>query len=199
MGLLDKYLEDRFRVLPDGRTVFMPKGASGPAYLVPEEATRKRFEGLVKFGGVVTSLLLFSAAKLVFHNDTFNWQWAALLLFVPVWPWWVARYADEQLHPVHDASLFEAPNTEDPEYKGAYLWARATAAVGVVVVGLVFSIQAPVAWVRWLSLAAAFVAAMTLPFTINDLQRKRELDGRGRERAGGWFHDSAYTRRRRFF
>ena len=199
MRLLDRYIEGRFRVLRDGSTVFMPKGDSGPAYLVPDEATRKRFEFLTKCGGVVTSLLLFSGAKLLYHNDAFNWGWAALLLFVPLWPWWVARHAAERLQQVHDTSLFDAPNVENGEYKEPFLWARATAAVGAVIIGLILSSQAPVAWVRWVSLAVAFVAAMTLPFTINDLQHKRELDARERERAGGWFHDSAYTRRRRFF
>ena len=177
----------------------MPKGAGGPGYLVPDEATRKRFQSLVKFGGVVTSLLFFSAAKLVYQDGNINWAWAALLLFVPLWPWWVARHAAERLQQVHDASLFEAPSVADAEYKGAFLWARATAAVAVVIIGLIYSVQAPVAAVRWVSLAIAFLAAMTLPFTINDLQRKRELDARERERAGGWFDDSAYTQRRRFF
>ena len=199
MRLLDKFLEDRFRVLRDGRTVFMPSGAGGPIYLIPDEATRKQFEGFLKVGGLLGSALFFGVAKLIYQDGVINWGWAALMLAYPFWTWWVARRAAETLQEVHDASVFNPPTTRSAEFGGATLWVRAVGALVCLVAGLAISVQHPSAWMRWVGLAVAFAAALTIPITIQEIERKREIESRDHERAGGWFDDSAYARRRRFF
>jgi len=198
MGFLDKYTEDRFKVLPDGRTVFLPKGVGGPAYLVPDEATRERYERLIKFGGVVASVVIVTAGKLVYRDGAFNWYWAALLLAVPAWPWYIGRQAAEHLQEVHDASMFDAPASETSEFNALRSWALAGGAMLCLVAGIAISVQHPTAWIRWAGIAIALVAALTIPIALQDLQRKREIESREKERTSGWFHDSAYKRRRRF-
>ena len=181
MGFLDKFTEDHFKVLSDGRTVFLPKGTGGPAYLVPDEATRKRYERLIQVGGWIGSGLLVIAGKFAFRDGTFNWQWAALLLLVPAWSWYIGRHAAERLQEVHDASLFSVPPSQMSEFNAFRSWALAAGALLCLVGGLAISVQHPAAWVRWVGMAIALAAALTIPIALQELQRKRELDARGRE------------------
>ena len=198
MSFLDRYTDDKFKVLPDGRTLFLPKGDSGPVYLIPDETTRTKFESLLKVGGVLASAALVAGGKLAFQDDGFHWQWAALLLVVPVWSWHVERTAAEQLQELHHASIFAAPPAPPSEFSLLRLSIFAIAATAGVIAGLATSIWNPASIIGWVGLALSVLAAFALMITLQDIQRTREAGQREHEleRTRAWFQDSAKPRRR---
>lgn len=109
MRIFDGYVKERFRQLPDGRTLFLPKGEDGPAYLVPDEATRDWLERQLKTSGVVMAVLAAMLGRFLYFRGAFRWP---MLLAIPVilWAKWrIAALAAERLEEIHDARRFERP------------------------------------------------------------------------------------------
>ena len=175
MGFLDSYTGDHFTVLGDGRTIFRPKGPDGPAYLIPDEQTRATYERMLKIAGVVGTALVLGVGNYVVGGRGALWHWAVPLVVLPVLHWYIARRAAEHLVPIHESSLFNAPDDDRVrEYSYFRLWTLGAGALLCVIAGLALFADDQPAWLRWIGLAVALLAALTLPITVQDIRRKRE-------------------------
>jgi hypothetical protein len=116
MGLLGT--QGQFQSLPDGRTIFLPRGPDGPAYLVPDEATRGRIEKWLRVSGIVVSVLAVVLFRLFYVRGTIHWS---VLLTIPIIlyvRWLVRTQLTEQLPEFHDESRFLTPVEPPPPERG---------------------------------------------------------------------------------
>lgn len=196
MSYFDKYTDDKFRDLPNGRSVFYPKGPDGPGYIIPDEQTRTRLERAIKALGIVAAALVFGAGQYIFSRAGVWWHWMPPLLLVPVANWYIARWASENFQQVYEPYAFDATEErqlgEDSYVK---LWAVAIGAALCVAAGVVIFVQHPAPWVRWAGLAIGVLFGLLIPLALQDIQRKRELDQQQRERKQEWSARSDSRRR----
>jgi hypothetical protein len=187
MSYFDKYTDDKFRDLPDGQSVFYPKGPDGPGYHIPDERTRARLERAIKLLGIVGAALVFGAGQYVFSQSGVWWHWILPLLLVPVANWYIARWASEHYQEVYEPYAFDATEArqlgEDSYVK---LWTVAIGGAACVAGGVVIFVQHPTPWVRWAGLAIGVLFGLFIPLALQDIQRKRELDQQQRERNQEW-------------
>jgi hypothetical protein len=187
MGYFDKYTDDKFRDLPDGQSVFYPKGSDGPGYLIPDDRTRTRLERAIKTTGFAGAALVFGAGQFILSRAGVWWHWIPPLLFVPVANWYIARWASEHFQPVYEPYVFDATEErrlgEDSYVK---LWAVAIGAALCVIAGVVMFVQHASPWMRWSGLAIGMVSGLFIPLALQDIQRKRQLDTQQRERTKAW-------------
>jgi hypothetical protein len=187
MSYFDKYTDDKFRDLPDGRSLFYPKGPKGLGYLIPDEQTRTRLERAMKALGFVGAALVFGAGQHIFSRAGVWWHWIPPLLLVPVANWYIARWASEHFQEIYEPYVFGASEErqldEDSYLK---LWAVAIGAVVCVAAGVVIFVQHPAPWVRWAGLGIGLLFGLFVPLALQDIQRKRELDQQQRERNQEW-------------
>lgn len=196
MSFFDKYTDDKFRDLPEGRSVFYPKGPDGPGYLIPDERTRTRLERTIKAVGMVGAALVFGAGQYIFSRTGVWWHWIPAVLLVPVVNWYIARWASEHFQEIYEPYAFDATEErrlgEDSYVK---LWAVAAGAIVCVAVGVVIFVQHPSPWVRWAGLAIGVLFGLFIPLALQNIQRKRELDKQQRERTDEWSGRSGSRRR----
>lgn len=187
MGYFDKYTDDKFRDLSDGRSVFYPKGPDGPGYLIPDEQTRRRLERVVKALGLVGAALVFGAGQYFFSRAGVWWHWIPPLLLVPAANWYIARWASEHFQEVYEPYNFDATEARQlGEDSYGKLWAVAIGAAVCVAAGIVTFVQHPAPWVRWTALAIGVLSGLFIPVALQDIQRKREFDRQQRERKQEW-------------
>lgn len=196
MGYFDKYSDDKFRDLPDGRSVFYPKGPHGAGYLIPDDRTRTRLERAIKLLGFVGAALAFGTGQFIFSRAGVWWHWLPLLLAVPVANWYITRWASEHFQEVYEPYVFAATEARQlGEDSYARLWAVAIGAALCVAAGIVIYVQQPSPWVRWAGLATGVFAGLFIPLALQDIERKRELDKQQRERTQAWLGPSGSRRR----
>lgn len=196
MGFLDRYTNDHFKRLGDGRTVFMPAGSDGPAYLIPDDATRAQYERMLKVTGLLGTALVLGLGNFLFRGGGHSWHWLVPLVVLPVLHWHIGRRAAEHLQPIHESTLFDAPdNSRFREYSYFRLWTLGAGALVCVIAGVALFADDQPAWLRWTGLTIALLAALTLPITVQDIHRKR--DERARERTDTWTESSILARRPR--
>ncbi len=176
MRILDGYTKQRFRPLADGRTIFLPKGEDGPAYLVPDEPTRQRLERELKVNGLLVTVLAAALGRFLYFGNTFHWP---LLLTLPVMAllkWRINAFAAERLQEIHDHRLFErVPEQRAAEDSGWQSAALAGGAALVVVIGLAILVVHPAVWVQSVGLLIAAVSAWFMQLALHDVRRSREI------------------------
>lgn len=176
MRFLDRYTKQRFRQLADGRTIFLPRGDDGPAYLVPDEPTRQRLERELKVNGLLVTVLAIVLGRFLYFGKTLHWPVLLTLPVMALLKWRVSALAAERLQEVHDRRLFErVPEKRAAEDSG---WQSATLAGGAAVVagiGLAIFVVHPAPWVRSVGLLIAAVSAWFLQLALHDVRRSREI------------------------
>jgi hypothetical protein len=176
MGFFDRFTDERFRQLADGRTIFLPKGADGPAYLVPEDGTRERLERRLKATGLVAMVMAVALGKFLYFRGTFHWR---LLLMIPVIvfvKWSVAAHAAEQLQEIHDTRLFEqGPEPIPADDSGWQSWALVVGASIAAAAGVAMFVSHSAIWVQWAGFIIAAVSAWFVLLAFQDIRRSREI------------------------
>jgi hypothetical protein len=183
MSFLDRFTHDHFRVLSDGRTIFLPKGPDGPSYLVPDDTTRQRLERSLKASGVLVTLLAVALGKFLFTRGTFHWLWLLAIPVMAFLKWRTAARAAEQLQEYHDSQMFEqVPEPSLAEDSRWQSWTLAGGAATAVAAGVVMFVAYPVRWVQWVGLLIAAVSAWFVQLALQDIRRSRALH----RRAADW-------------
>jgi hypothetical protein len=106
---------DRFVELGDGRTLFLPRGRGGPAYLVPDESTRLRLWRISSWayrGGQLIAILLTVGAFRLGHIEVA----LGILGLALAGGWFIQQAAVGGLQPASDPAAIAAtaPPLEQP-------------------------------------------------------------------------------------